>query len=158
MKPSLILPALTFLVLTSASLPAADCTVTRFNWLSGRWTGQMNGAVSEEIWSLPEGDSMMGMWRLVSKGATRIFEFATIVSNAQGTTLNLRHFSARMEGWPKEKEQPLALTSCADGEIVFAGKEGEVNVKLTYLRTASGGLSVTLDKDGKKHEYQFVKQ
>ena len=157
MSRSWIFRLFVFLILAPACV-AADCTVARFGWLAGRWTGDMNGMVSEEIWSAPVGDSMMGMWRLVSKGATRIFEFATIVSNANGTVLNLRHFSAGMEGWPKEREQPMSLTGCTDEEIVFSGKEGESNMRLSYRKIESSGLSVVLDKDGKKREYRFVKQ
>ncbi len=158
MKRSRIFQTLTFLILTPAFLPAAECAVAQFGWLAGRWTGEVNGMVSEEIWSAPAGDSMMGMWRLVSKGETRVFEFATIVSNAKGTVLNLRHFSGRMEGWPKEKERPLALAGCGDGEMVFEGTEGEATVKLTYRKIEGGGLSVVVDKDGRKEEYRFVKQ
>ena len=43
-------------------------TLADIAWLSGHWRGEAFGGITEEIWSPPLGDSMMGSFKLVSEG------------------------------------------------------------------------------------------
>src|SRR6516225_212830 len=47
-------------------------------WLAGRWVGGDPGQSTEEIWSPPLGNSMMGSFRLLKNGKVVFYEFCTI--------------------------------------------------------------------------------
>ena len=60
----------------AAALTAAD--LQSLAWLAGRWVNDDKGTLSEEIWSPPSGDAMMGTWRMVAGGKTRIYELLVL--------------------------------------------------------------------------------
>jgi hypothetical protein len=144
------------LTLAGAALTAA-ADLSSLAWLTGRWVEEDKGTVSEEIWSPPAGDSMMGMWRLVAGGKTRIFEMNAIVATGDEIALSLRHFDRTLGIRASEKEAPVRLTlrGSTAREAAFEGVENGVAVRLTYRRPTDTELHVTLDKDGKKQEFHF---
>ena len=36
------------------------------------WVDDSEGGLSEEVWTAPSGDSMIGMWRYVAKGKVQM--------------------------------------------------------------------------------------
>jgi hypothetical protein len=136
-----------------------DAGLDTFAWLSGRWLDLKNGTRSEEIWSPPAGDSMMGVWRLVNGGSARIFEFAAITKTGAGVLLSLRHFDSGMTPRESEKEHPARLTMVSQREkqIVFEGMEATGKVRLSYRRT-DDTLTVVLEKGSHKEEFHFHKE
>ena len=128
------------------------------SWMAGRWIDDSGGNLSEEIWSAPSGDSMMGMWRYVSGGQARIFELLTISVESAGIVLRLRHFDPDLvaredKGTPVE----LALVGWTPGEAAFEGKAVGAPglVRLTYRQPSEDTLVSTLEKEGRKQEFQF---
>jgi hypothetical protein len=103
---------------------------------------------------------MLGMWRLVLGGKTRVLELLTLSATAEGLVLRLRHFDAALVA-REEKAQALVMkaTRHAPGEVAFegpavgAGAEG--NVRITYRRVWDDALAATLEKAGKKEEFGF---
>ena len=68
------------LLLCSAAL-AAQATkpaIADLAWMAGSWTGESGGIQMEEHWTVPKGNSMVGMHRDVGKGRTMLFEFLRI--------------------------------------------------------------------------------
>jgi hypothetical protein len=130
---------------TAASRP----TLADVAFIAGHWKGDMGGALSEEIWVPPAGDSMMGMWRLVAGGQVKLFEFLNIVQEAEGPVFRLRHFD-RLGVGREDRDKPivLKLVSSKPREAAFEGPEssGAGTVRLTYRRTSDEALSVTLEK------------
>ena len=53
-------------------------------WLTGSWVVVEGDGLSEEHWTRPAGDTMMGLNRTVARGRTIAFEFLRIESTAQG--------------------------------------------------------------------------
>jgi len=161
-------PAFAAVVLASAaafaqtSAPAPSRAVlSDLAWMSGRWVDDSGGNLSEEIWSAPSGDSMMGMWRYVSGGQVRIFEILTISVEPTGIVLRLRHFDPDLVA-REEKATPVALTlvgwkpreAAFEGPAV--GPPGTMGtVRLTYRRPSDDTLTSTLEKDGKTQEFSF---
>ena len=71
-----------------AQFPApapSRAVLSDLSWMAGRWIDDSGGDLSEEVWTAPEGDSMMGMWRYVSGGKTRIYELLTITRSRTGS-------------------------------------------------------------------------
>ncbi len=137
--------------------PPVPATLADVSFMAGHWVGGEAGDVSEEVWAAPEGDSMMGMWRYVTKGRAGIFEFLTLTAEGPNVVLRIRHFDPELVGREdKERAVELPLVSKGPGEAVFEGAEygGKGTVRLTY-RGGGDTLTGTLEKGEKKEEFRF---
>jgi len=153
----------TVLLMLAAALVAAAATaqtasLSNLAWMSGRWVDDSDGNLSEEVWTAPSGDSMMGMWRLVAGGKAKVFELLSIKAESDGIIMRLRHFDARFVP-REEREKPVELTLVGWNarEARFEGPAvGALGlVSLTYRRPSNDMLTCTLEKEGKKEEYSF---
>ncbi len=153
------------LLLLAAAVPAhaaaapapVAATLADVSFMAGHWVGGEGGDVSEEVWASPEGDSMMGMWRYVTKGHAEIFELLTLRTEGPNVVLRIRHFDPKLVAREdKEKAIELPLVSKGPGEAVFEGPEYGVKgtVRLTY-RGGGDTLTGLLEKGGKKEEFRF---
>ena len=138
--------------------PSKPATLAQLAWIAGHWVDDSGGALSEEIWTAPSGDSMIGMWRYVAKGKLQIFELLSITDDDDGgPVFRLRHFDPRMVA-REEKDQALALklVGFKDGEAAFEGPgQPTGTVRLTYRQPAADRLNVTLDRDGRSQVFQL---
>ena len=138
---------LTFSAIVANASPAerpllVATDIEDLGWLEGRWVGSMGESVIEEHWSAPEGNTIIGMFRLVKApaeggdaGAARIgfSEFWTVEPGPHGPRLFLRHFSPGLVGW-EDKESPLVFEPVATGErsITWEVEKPEGKVRLAY--------------------------
>jgi Domain of unknown function (DUF6265) len=161
MKRGPVLPVL--LLLAGALAGARDApspvaaTLADVSFMAGHWVGGEGGDVSEEVWAATEGDSMMGMWRYVTKGHAGIFEFLTLTAEGPNVVLRIRHFDPKLVAREdKDRAVELPLVSKRPGEAVFEGPEYGVKgtVRLTY-RGGGDTLAGLLEKGGKKEEFRF---
>ena len=127
-------------------------------WIAGHWEDRSDGSLSEEVWTAPEGDSMLGMWRLVLGGKAKVLELLTISVTQEGVVLRLRHFDSALVA-REEKTQAIVLKAIrhAPGEVAFEGPAvgAEGTVRITYRKIGDDALAVTLEKAGKKEEFGF---
>lgn len=142
----------------AATAAPARATLADVAFMAGHWRGGSAGDVSEEIWTGPEGDGMLGMWRYVGGGRARVFELLSIRQEAEGLMLRFRHFDGVLTA-REEKDKPLAipLVRWSAGEAVFEGTSTAGGLlRLTYRRDGADGLMATLEKDGEKPQpYRF---
>ena len=142
---------------TTAPAPSR-AVLSDLTWMSGRWVDESGGNLSEEIWSEPSGDSMMGMWRYVKGGQVAIFEILTITVEPSGIVLRLRHFDPELAA-REDKTTPveLAMVGWNDREAAFEGPAvgGGGHVRLTYRSPSKDELVSVLEKDGRKQEFTF---
>ena len=145
-------------VAEAAPAPPVSATLADVAFMAGHWVGGDPGELSEEVWTVPEGDSMVGMWRFVSGGRTRVFELLTLTPEGPGVVLRLRHFDPKLAA-REEKDRPLALALVAKGprEAAFEGPAagGDGTVRLTYRREGDDALVSVLEKGGSKQEFRF---
>ena len=145
----------------AAQAPPEPAQLKDLAFLTGHWVGGEGQDVSEETWVAPVGDSMMGMWRYVSSGRTRIFEILTIKAEEAGLVLRIRHFDAKLVG-REDKERPVALPLVSWGaqEVAFEGAHdsGPGKVRLSYRRTGADRLLGILEKEGRTEEFSFVRK
>lgn len=126
-------------------------------FLTGHWVDSSEGHLSEEVWSEPSGDSMVGMWRFVSEGKVRLFELLSIREEADGIVLRLRHFDPAFVA-REEKGAPVVLPLVERTERYArfsgpaSGPAGELTV--SYRRDGDA-LKATVTKDGKSEEFRF---
>ncbi len=71
-----------------------------FSWLVGTWTGDGFGGQSEETWSTPVDDTMMGMFRHYKDGEIVFYEFLLL----DETGLKLKHFNPDITSWEEKDD------------------------------------------------------
>jgi hypothetical protein len=142
-----VIGALLLIAGLNPSPQAVPATLRDLAWIAGRWVGEEGGGLSEEIWSAPAGDSMIGMWRWVEGGRLRLYESLALVETGDGVVMRLRHLAA--DGASREdKQRPVNLRLVAGGDrrAVFEGAEPQATVRLSYELTAPDSLRVVLEK------------
>lgn len=92
--------------------PASKPALAQLAWIAGHWVDESDGTLSEEIWTAPSGDSMIGMWRYVGKGKLQIFEILSITDEAGGPVFRLRHFDPRMVARARRRTSRSPWRSC----------------------------------------------
>jgi hypothetical protein len=141
--------------------PQVPATLADVAFMAGHWVGGAPGDLSEEVWSAPEGDSMIGMWRYVAKGRIRILEILTLTAEGPNVVLRIRHFDPKLVA-REEKDRAVELPLVAKGrnEAVFAGIEhgAKGTVRLTYRRGDDDSLTAVLEKDGAREEFRLRKR
>ena len=156
--PVVLLLAESLVAQAAAAPPPLPATLADVSFMAGHWVGGDPGDLSEEVWSAPEGDSMVGMWRYVAKGRTRIYEILTLTAEGRNVVLRIRHFDPKLVA-REEKDRPVELPLVAKGprEAVFEGPEYDVkgSVRLTYRRADDDTLTAVLEKEGQKQEFRF---
>jgi hypothetical protein len=140
--------------------PAQKATLGDLAWMSGQWVGAIDGARSEEVWTAPAGDSMLGMWRLVSAdGKARVLELLTISDEPAGPVLRLRHFSRSLVA-REDKDKAIAapLRSWGRREAIFEGQGTNGLLRLTYRSPDPESLTVLLEHGPQRDSFTFARK
>ena len=113
--------------------------ITDFKWLAGSWVGNGFGGVSQEAWTEPTANSMVGVYKHYQDDKITFYEFLNISETEGEISLKLKHFSPDMNGWEEKEdfvEFPLLRATATkiefDGliyELVDANKM-EVRLRL----------------------------
>ncbi|HEY5917074.1 MAG TPA: DUF6265 family protein [Chryseolinea sp.] len=114
------------LKLSGTARPKA--TIEDIAWLAGHWTGNALGGVSEEIWSPPQANAMMGSYRLIKNDTLIIFyEIVTITEDGPSLTLKLKHFNKDLTGWEEKNEvREFKLVRKEKNKLWFEGMTFEL--------------------------------
>lgn len=134
-----------------------DAELSPLAFIAGEWRGEMKGGVIEERWSVPEGDNMTGMFRLVKDGEGVFYEFMTIEQAGDTPVLRIRHFGQGLEAWEeKDGLEPYPLLESGSSRAVFGNEKS--GTRLVYECPSRDILKVTLEKlkDGRKTAQVFT--
>ena len=102
-------------------------------WLAGRWVGDFMGGRGEEVFAPPQGDTMIGMFRLVKDGKIVFSELIYIVEEGGTLVLKLKHFDRELKGWEeKDVVRAFPLVKLTETEAYFDS--------ITYRREGSEGM------------------
>lgn len=103
----------------------------------------------QEQWSAPQGNDMMGMFRLIQGGKVVFYEFMTFARESSGLTLRIKHFDPGLVGW-EEKDESIVfdLEKIGDNRAVFATEKDGEPERLIFERHLDV-LVVTLEKPAK---------
>ena len=140
--------ALLLASLTATALSGAPATrLQELAWIAGHWVGDQDGDVSEETWTEPLGDSMIGMWRWVSGGRLKLYESLALVETAEGVVMRLRHLGPDgVSREDKDRAVNLRLVGGGERKAVFEGTEPQGTLRLSYELAAPDSLRVVLEK------------
>jgi hypothetical protein len=114
------------LKLTGTSRPKA--TINDIAWLAGHWKGTALGGVTEELWSPPQANTMMGSYRLIKDDTVTVFyEIVTIVEESSSLAIRLKHFNKDLTGWEEKNEvREFKLVRKERNKLWFEGMTFEV--------------------------------
>jgi hypothetical protein len=62
-------------------------------WIAGSWQGTIGDDPVEEVWTAPNGGTMMGMFRWLRNGKPRFYEIIALEPHEDGVCMRVRHFS-----------------------------------------------------------------
>ena len=130
-----------------------EATLQDVEWIAGHWRGEAFGGTTEEIWSPPLGNSMMGSFKLVAGGEVQFYELMAIVEEGGTLILRLKHFHGNMRGWEEKDETvDFKLVALAEGKAYFDN--------LTFERNSDDSITVyvVVEDNGKSQEMAFPYQ
>jgi len=81
------------------SINRASYSITDLSWIAGKWKGVEDSTVIEEHWMQPEGNNMLGMFRMLQGNKPVFYELMMIFPENNSMTLRLKHFSKNLKGW-----------------------------------------------------------
>ncbi len=147
MKTKSMLIYILFAVLTINSQSRID----KLSWLEGNWSAEKWGGTVEEYWSAPNGNTIIGMFRMIADGEIKFSEHFSIIENSDNITLKLKHFNADFTSWEK-KDEYVEFPLIETGEN-YASFEG-----IKYELLDSGKLKATLEieNEGKIETEIFI--
>ena len=136
-------------LLSSSAATAAPVAgpLDGLRWLAGTWERDTVDSQSDETWSLPVGQMMLGMFRLVENGEVRFVELQTIRVEDDDIVLRILHASPELVPWAAEKGGALRYValSLKPGEAVFGNTTDDVK-QIIYRLTGPSQLLVRLVK------------
>lgn len=87
-----------------AGQTSPSATIRDVRWIAGHWVGEAFGGFTEEIWSPPQGNSMMCVFRLIKEDKTVFYEIVTICEKNNSLMLRIKHFHPDLKGWEEKDE------------------------------------------------------
>lgn len=137
--------------------PPAEIKLVDLGFIAGLWQGELAGGLTEEHWSMPEGDNMIGMFRYVKEGKAIFYEFMLIEQTVNGPVLRLKHFNPGLIGWEEKAEvYSYPLLAFQPNNAVF--ERPDQQSRLTFQRTAGNTLLIVLEQkkpDGSQSKDEF---
>ena len=125
--------------------PLRTATLADVAFIAGQWEGTLEGGATEEWWTAPAGDNMMGSFRYVKDGKGVFYELLLIEQTPEGPVLRLLHFGPRLVGWEeKGGAYHYPLVELAPGRAVFERPDGQT--RLVFHRTGPRAMTVTLEQ------------
>ena len=136
--------------------PRPAARIADVSWLAGYWRGEGLGGPCEEIWSLPAGDRMQGIFTLSREGKLVFSEAMTLVEEEGSLVLKVKHFTPEFVGW-EEKEDYVTFPLVKLGEEKAPGGKTAWFRGLTFRRKGADELSVyiVLTSGGEKTEHEI---
>ena len=144
-----------------AAAPECDPRLKPFGFLTGSWClAQPKGAVSQEQWTEPRGNSIVAIFRRVlGNGYTPFYEFSQIVAEEKRIVLRQIHVHADFDSDPRRaKPMVLRLVESSDAHVVFEPVEPPEEShsadlqRITYRRIDADTLLLRVESKPPKAE------
>lgn len=119
-------------------------------WIAGHWQGEAFGGITEEVWTAPLGDSMIGSFKLVVGNKTEFYEICQMIQENETIMFRLKHFDGKLKGWEEKNETQ-------DFPLVKMEKDAVYFDNFTIKRISEDHIIfyVVVDSDGKSEEVEF---
>jgi len=87
-----------------ASKESVKATILDVSWIAGYWLGEAFDGKTEEVWTNPLGNAMMGSFKLVVNNVIQFYELCTISEENETLVFRLKHFHNDLKGWEEKDE------------------------------------------------------
>ncbi|WP_439153341.1 DUF6265 family protein [Winogradskyella sp.] len=122
----ILIPFLIFAGLLTAQDGRLEPKLENIAWIAGTWHGEAFGGQTEEIWSEPNGGSMMATFKLINDGKVTFYEIEIIRELENTLILQLKHFGPNLKGWEtKDETVDFPLIEITKNKVVFEGMSFE---------------------------------
>ncbi len=140
------------LFLTVAPARGATPTMHDLAAFGGCWRTEGGASYTEEIWSAPTANLMLGLSLTVRDGKTVEYELVRVEPGAGR--------SHRHDALPggKPSEHGFVLTSLRDGEAIFEAPEHDYPKRILYRSSSDGSRTARIDggaRDTGGQEWRF---
>ncbi len=150
-----MVPSTPVLARSSTSTTSPPVTLADLAWLAGNWIGEEGETTIQEHWSAAEGNSMMGMFRLVQGGQVVFYEFMSIEQEDAGPVLRIKHFDPGLVGWEEKADSVVFhLQQIEDRRAVFQTHVDGQPESLVFVRE-DDQLTLTLEKPAENQSTPF---
>ncbi len=139
---------------------ATASPLAKFAWLAGSWRAEHDGDRLDELWSEPEGDSMVGAFRWMKGGKVWMSEALSLKEEGGDVVMRIKHFDAKLVAW-EEKAESVTFKlvrqegQTADFERIGSDKPGKLNYRLASADTLQVRLDTVRDGKPKTEEFTF---
>jgi hypothetical protein len=111
-----------------------DANVAQLDWLAGHWRTEAPaqgaaGEWTEEIWTRPEAESLLGISRTVRGGRTTGFEFMRMANDDRGAALY-----ASPSGRPPVR---FEMTWASHQTVTFTNRDHDFPQRIVYQRSGN---------------------
>ncbi|PRX57276.1 DUF6265 family protein [Flagellimonas meridianipacifica] len=125
-------------------------SLSEVSLLAGHWKGEAFGGMTEEIWSPPQGNSMMFVFRLMNDGEVTFYEIGHILQQNETLILQLKHFNGDLKGWEEKDETvDFKLVKIEDNKVYFEG------MTIEKMDKDHVNFHVLVSESGKEREVIF---
>lgn len=92
------------------------------SWIAGHWEGEAFGGKVEEVWTPPNGNSMMCAFKHLKDDEVTFYEICIIRELDQSLILQLKHFNNDLKGWEsKDETVDFKLVKLEENKAYFEG-------------------------------------
>jgi hypothetical protein len=134
-----------------SSVNQTSATINEVTWIAGYWLGEAFGGKTEEVWTTPLGNSMMGSFKLVVDEKVEFYELCTISEENGSLIFRLKHFHNNLKGW-EEKDEML------EAKLVKIEENKAFFDDFTFERVNETTLNIYVvfkDDEGQEEEMKF---
>lgn len=126
----------------AADGPAAK--VADLAWMTGHWSGPMQGGTLEENWLEPTGGSIASLVRASNATSTSMIELIVIEEDKGSLTLRVQQWNP---GYVPRTPAPqvMKLVESAPNKVVFEDTSGGGLKRLGYSRPAPGQFVISIE-------------
>ena len=117
-----------------SSVTGKDAKVADLAFLSGHWSGEVDGSKIEQVCSTTDPSVMVCMFRLMGAKGTEMLEFYTLRDTPTGVEERIRFFSPDLQEEPGDHGVTLKLASVSPEKAVFENPNGTYPKRTTILR------------------------
>lgn len=93
--------------------------ISQLEWMTGHWSGEAFGGITEEIWSPPAAGSMMFVFRLIAENEIGFYEMGQVRELNNTLVFELKHFGADLKGWEEKDEVQQFRFIKADADRMY---------------------------------------
>ncbi|MEM8927138.1 MAG: DUF6265 family protein [Bacteroidota bacterium] len=106
----------------AAGVTSPQASLEDVSWIAGHWRGEAFGGIAEELWSPPEGETMMFVFRLLHEGRVSFYEIGHIKETEGTLLMQLKHFDGSLKGWEEKDETvDFKLVKIEKDKVFFEG-------------------------------------